>query len=83
MKFPKQERFRLTDFQIQILDIIKEHEGITQKDISRKLDKKPQTINYNIKVLEQAGIVDVIKKGRKTLCYPKEPEESPVDQPAE
>jgi len=80
MKFPQNERFRLTDLQIRILNIIKENEGINQKEIAKKLDKKPQTINYNIKVLEQADLIEVVKRGRKTICYHKEPEYS--DQPA-
>ena len=70
MKFPKKERFRLTEFQIQIINIIKENEGINQKEIALKLDKKPQTINYNIKILEQAELIKIVKKGRKTFCYP-------------
>ena len=82
MKFPKEQRFRLTEFQISIIDVIKENEGITQKEIAVKLGKKPQTINYNIKVLEQADIIEVIKKGRKTVCYIKEQME-PVDNVAE
>jgi len=75
MKFPQKQRFRLTEFQISIIDIIKQNEGITQKEIVDKLEKKPQTINYNIKVLEQADLIDVIKKGRKTVCFYKEPPE--------
>ncbi|UCD12965.1 MAG: helix-turn-helix domain-containing protein [Thermoplasmatales archaeon] len=75
MKFPKNERFRLTELQISILDIIKENDGINQKEIAKKLDKKPQTINYNIKILKQADIIEVVKKGRKTRCYPKEEQE--------
>jgi DNA-binding MarR family transcriptional regulator len=69
MKFPQQERFRMTDLQIKIMDVIQSHEGITQKEIARTLDEKPQTINYNIKVLAQAGLIEVLKQGRKTICY--------------
>jgi len=72
MKFPKVERFRLTELQINILDVINKNNGIDQKEIANKLDKKPQTINYNIKVLDQAGLIEVRKQGRKTGCYPKE-----------
>ncbi|UCF13264.1 MAG: helix-turn-helix domain-containing protein [Thermoplasmatales archaeon] len=72
MKFPKVERFRLTELQISILDVINKNSGIDQKEIANKLDKKPQTINYNIKVLEQAGLIEVRKLGRRTGCYPKE-----------
>jgi DNA-binding MarR family transcriptional regulator len=69
MKFPEVERFRLTELQISILDVINENSGIDQKEIAIKLEKKPQTINYNIKVLEQAGLIKVMKQGRKTSCY--------------
>ena len=72
MKFPEVERFRLTELQISILEIIKENIGINQKEIANKLKKKPQTINYNIKVLEQAGLIEVRKHGRRTGCFPKE-----------
>ena len=69
MKFPHNERFRLTELQINILDYIKQHPGINQREIARKLKKKPQTINYNIKVLEQATLIDVFHNGRKTGLY--------------
>ena len=69
MKFPEVERFRLTELQISILDVINENSGIDQKEIAIKLGKKPQTINYNIKVLEQTGLIKVMKQGRKTSCY--------------
>ena len=82
MKFPKVERFRLTELQISILDVINKNSGINQKEIANKLDKKPQTINYNIKILEQAGLIEVRKQGRKTGCYPKENVDY-SDKPAE
>jgi DNA-binding MarR family transcriptional regulator len=75
MMFPKEERFRLTELQVRIIKDITERPGNTQKEISRHLEQKPQTVNYNIKVLEQAGIIRVQRKGRKTRCYP--PESSP------
>lgn len=72
MKFPEIERFRLTELQISILEVIIKNNGIDQKEIALKLNKKPQTINYNIKILDQAGLIEVKKQGRKTECYPKE-----------
>jgi DNA-binding MarR family transcriptional regulator len=69
MNFPKSERFRLTDFQIQVIDTLKRKPGLTQKELARFLGQKPQTINYNIKVLDQAGLITVEKKGRKTTCF--------------
>ena len=70
MNFPKAERFRLTDLQIQIIGSIRSQPGSTQKEIARLLGQKPQTINYNIKVLDQAGLISVVKAGRKTRCFP-------------
>jgi DNA-binding MarR family transcriptional regulator len=69
MRFPKNERFRLTELQIKILDVIKNRDGINQKDIAKEIGRKPQTINYNIKVLKQAELINVIKRGRRTICY--------------
>jgi len=70
MNFPKAERFRLTDLQIQIIGSIRSQPGLAQKEIARLLGQKPQTINYNIKVLDQAGLISVVKAGRKTRCFP-------------
>jgi len=70
MNFPKAERFRLTDLQTQIIGSIRSQPGLTQKEIARVLGRKPQTINYNIKVLDQAGLISVMKDGRKTTCFP-------------
>jgi DNA-binding MarR family transcriptional regulator len=69
MNFPKEQRFRLTDLQIEIINIIKKNPGVNQKNIAKKLKKKPQTINYNIKILHQAELIIVKRKGRKTGCY--------------
>lgn len=69
MKFPKRERYRLTELQMDIIKTIKENEGITQKDIAKKLNEKHQTINYNIKVLQQAELIHIRRNGRKTSCY--------------
>jgi predicted transcriptional regulator len=69
MKFPDIERNRLTELQLNIMDIIRKNKGINQKEISKRLNEKHQTISYNIKILYQAGLIDVNKKGRKTSCY--------------
>jgi len=69
MKFPEEERNRLTELQIKILNLIKEHDGTSQKQLTKLLDEKHQTISYNIKVLREAGLIRVNKKGRKSLCY--------------
>jgi DNA-binding MarR family transcriptional regulator len=70
MNFPKEERFRLTELQIRIIASITNHPGMTQKEIAQLLNQRPQTVNYNVRVLDQAGLIDVEKKGRKTTCFP-------------
>jgi len=77
MNFPKSERFRLTALQIQIIDLLKRKPGITQKELARLLDQKPQTINYNMKVLDQANLVSVMKNGRRTTCFAVEQSMAP------
>jgi DNA-binding MarR family transcriptional regulator len=77
MSFPKSERFRLTALQIQIIDLLRHQPGITQKELARLLDQKPQTINYNMKVLDQANLVSVVKKGRRTTCFAVEQQATP------
>ncbi|MBU1941627.1 MAG: winged helix-turn-helix transcriptional regulator, partial [Candidatus Thermoplasmatota archaeon] len=69
MKFPEHERHRLSELQIKMLQTIKEQRGINQKDLAKQLNEKHQTINYNIKILNQAGIIDIIKHGRQTHLY--------------
>jgi DNA-binding MarR family transcriptional regulator len=77
MNFPKSERFRLTALQIRIIDVLKRQPGITQKELARLLDQKPQTINYNMKVLDQANLVSVVKTGRRTTCFAVEQSTAP------
>jgi predicted transcriptional regulator len=72
MKFPEEERYRLTDLQMKILELIHSNKGTNQKQLVKKLNETHQTISYNIKVLEQAGLISVVKKGRKTHCYIRE-----------
>lgn len=71
IKFPEEERYRLTDLQIKILNLIQSNKGTSQKHIAKTLNEKHQTISYNIKVLEHAGLIYVNKTGRKTQCYIK------------
>lgn len=69
MKFPENERYRLTELQMKIIKNIRENPGVNQKWIAKTLGEKHQTISYNVKVLQQAGLVSLRKKGRKTVCY--------------
>ncbi len=69
MKFPKDEKFRLSELQIDILKTIESHPGIFQKEIAKILEKRQQTVNYNIKMLERIGKVRLEKEGQFRRCY--------------
>jgi predicted transcriptional regulator len=54
----------------QILNIIREIPGITQKDLALKLPiKKQRTISYHIKNMEREGVLRLEKAGRETKCF--------------
>jgi len=62
----------LTDIQMEIVDIIKTSPGVSQASIANSLHKSRQSINYQIKVLAEAGLINVIKHGISTRCYVQE-----------
>ena len=60
----------MTELQIEIIELIKKHNGITQRKIAEKLGETQQKISYNLKILEQAKqLVSIKRKGVK-LYYP-------------
>ena len=69
VKFPEEEKFRLTELQIEITNIIKENPGVSQREIASKLGLRQQKINYNVRTLEKAKKLRIMKKGRKSYCY--------------
>jgi len=74
-KFPKKEKYRLSDLQINIINTISKKPGITQKEISQMINQNKQNVSYNVKALEKAGKIKVIKKGRISYCYPIDKED--------
>ena len=54
----------------QILDIIREEPGITQKELGLRLpNKKQRTISYHVKNMAREGVLDLKKDGRETKCF--------------
>ena len=51
------------------MKLINEKKGINQKIIAKTLNEKHQTISYNIKVLQKAGLINTNRNGRKICCY--------------
>ena len=80
MRFPEDEKYRLTEIQIDIIDKIKEEPGISQKEIASELELKQQNVNYNIRTLERAKKLVVKKKGRKSSCYIMHRPENPLEE---
>ena len=68
MKVAK-DAFHLSDVQQQITGIIEKNPGLSQKEIAKIAGMSTQVINYHIRILTQARVLRLGKKGRKTLCY--------------
>ena len=60
----------ITSFRKRILEIIRHHPGISQKELGLKLPtKKQRTISYHIKTMSREGVIRLEKDGRETKCY--------------
>lgn len=68
MRIPE-KRLHLSRVQKDILGTIQKHPGVTQKQVSKLLDESKQVVNYNVKVLETAGLIRVERVGRETACF--------------
>jgi len=76
-QYPEEGTFRFTRLQSDIINLIKEKNGISEQEIISILGEKQQTINYNIKMLQRKDIIRLEKKGRDTYCYMNEQPERP------
>jgi predicted transcriptional regulator len=68
MQVPR-KRVHFTRLQLDIVDKLRMHPGLTQAALSRLLDESKQVINYNISVLIAADVVRVERDGSKTRCF--------------
>jgi predicted transcriptional regulator len=60
---------QVSDIQLKIIKTIRIHPGITQKEISQRIDESRRVVNYHVKLLIQHDLIKVIKSGRKTECF--------------
>jgi predicted transcriptional regulator len=72
LHYPEKEQLRFTKLQSDIIKLIKENNGITEKEIISRLGEKQQTISYNMKMLQRKDIITLEKKGREAYCYVNE-----------
>jgi len=60
---------QVSELQMNIIDIIRERPGLTQKEIAKRINESRRVVNYHIKLLIQHNIVYLEKVGRETRCY--------------
>jgi len=61
--------FNLSTIQEKILKVIMDHPGITQAGISKKIDSNKMKVNYHVKLMRDAKLLTLEKKGRESLCF--------------
>ncbi|MFQ5884982.1 MAG: winged helix-turn-helix transcriptional regulator [Thermoplasmata archaeon] len=68
MMIPQKKGVRLSDLQVKILKKVKKNPTITQGELAGLLGVARQTVSYNIKLMERAGILRSKKQG-STMKY--------------
>jgi DNA-binding MarR family transcriptional regulator len=66
---PINTKLILSSVQQKILRLIKDIPGISQAEIARKLGLARKVVNYHIRILSDAGFVNVELDGRESQCY--------------
>lgn len=65
-------RALLSAVQKAILELVKSEPGISQTEISAKLDRPTQTVNYNVHRLVKSGKLRLEGWGFRKRCFPAE-----------
>jgi uncharacterized membrane protein/DNA-binding MarR family transcriptional regulator len=66
---------RMNHIQHEILKIIRENPGISQKDIASRIGLSTPTVHYHINIMMSARVINVKRVGRETQCFVEEVEE--------
>ncbi|MFQ5909237.1 MAG: winged helix-turn-helix transcriptional regulator [Thermoplasmata archaeon] len=66
---PRTNGGTLTEVQKRIVDAIRDIPGVTQKELASILGVHQSSINYQMKTLEERGLVRAGKEGRKVHYY--------------
>lgn len=61
--------FNLLIIQEKILKAIMDHPGISQSGISKEIDSNKMRVNYHVKIMRDAELLTLEKRGRKSLCF--------------
>ena len=62
-------KMALTSVQMRILNVVNKNPGISQSKISDAIGKNRMLVNYHIRILTDAGILTLEKRGRESQCY--------------
>jgi len=68
-KLPERNISELTRIQRDIVEVINANPGISQKEIATKLDISKQLVNYHVKILQDAGCINIIQGKKHIGCY--------------
>jgi predicted transcriptional regulator len=63
----------INGLQKQILDVIADNPGLSQKKIAMVLGTSTPTVSYHIKALKAARLIEVRREGKLTRCYISKP----------
>ncbi|MFQ6060565.1 MAG: NosD domain-containing protein, partial [Thermoplasmata archaeon] len=68
-KIPRCDGGILTEVQKRIVDAVVEVPGVTQKEVASLLGVHQSSVNYQMRRLEERGLIRVEKRGRKVHYY--------------
>ncbi len=70
VKIPKDMEPQISNIRKQLLDIIRNEPGISQKVLGLRFEDKTQrTISYHVKTMAREGVLRLEKDGRENKCY--------------
>jgi len=67
---------KMTRIQREILEIIRDVPGISQKDIAARIGLSTPTVHYHIDIMLSARVIRVEHSGRETKCYVEESQQA-------
>ena len=62
----------LNETQQAMLDLVRGSPGLTQREISERLDLSTRVVNYHVGLLQRARLVTLEKDGKVTRCFATE-----------
>jgi predicted transcriptional regulator len=68
-RIPEEGEFRLNEVQKNIVGLLRERPGLSQKEIADALGVSPPTVNYHVTILADRGLLRILRRGRRTMCY--------------